>query len=340
MLTITFKDVGQGDSILLSWQSENVRKIGILDCRRYQGSNPILDEIKNINDYYEVEFLLVSHGHQDHISGFIELLNYFENKNINIKTLSSTIQPNQFQYFNLVSSLNERKRLVELINKINSLYELGVIEDVFPAYNERISFKINNSELTCLYPRQKEYNRLGNQIQKYITKKSSSKPDLNEVSTIFKINCENFYGLLTSDCTIQGLDYIFRKDKDVQENQLQLAQAPHHGSKYNHNQLFWKNRNRIKDCPVVFSSGTSKHNLPNREVVEDFYKYNYKIYSTNFVNGIKEMIENKETEPQIDYSYLFDNFTEKVSEFSLKDKSRFEGDKVFEINNHGITYIN
>ncbi|WP_242156006.1 hypothetical protein [Aestuariivivens sediminis] len=95
----------------------------------------------------------------------------------------------------------------------------------------------------------------------------------------------------------------------------------------NHNLRFWKSRLKSDDCPAVFSVGTGQ-NLPKLKVVEDLHELGYKIYSTNYVNGIKEFIEDNAPE---DYSTLLDNFSSICDLYSEKENDRFRGDKNFNI---------
>lgn len=322
--------MGQGDSILISWNEENIKKIGIIDCNNYRGRNPILEEISEIKEKYEIEFIIISHGHQDHYSGVLGLLDFCKKNNIIINQFISTLQPNQFQYYDITLSKNEKKSITKLIEKINQFYEIDkIILDVFPAYNKVINFPIENYKFECLYPKQSDYNTLGNNLSKYLKGKAKTKPDLNYISTIFKLSNTENYVLLTSDCTKESLNYVSRKDGDIKAKKLSIGQAPHHGSIKNHNQEFWRKTKRIDDCPIVFSVGTSRHNLPNVEVVESFSNMGFKVYSTNYVNGIKAYVEEENT--QKDYSSLLDSFSVLYDESTNKKNDRFRGDKKFDL---------
>jgi competence protein ComEC len=80
-LTITMFDVGQGESILIITPSNNTIMI---DCGSEKG-----DPAKNIiipylrkNGFDHIDNLLVTHAHQDHISGLRTLINELKIKNI------------------------------------------------------------------------------------------------------------------------------------------------------------------------------------------------------------------------------------------------------------------
>lgn len=337
MTLLKFKDVGQGDSIFISWNEEGKIKIGIIDCCKYAGRNPILEEVQAIKSDFEITFLVISHAHQDHYSGVKELLNYCQYNNHIIQNLISTLHPCQVQFFNLTSELNERKAISQLLAHLKQLYKTGIIKEIYPAYNKQTKFVIKNYILECLYPRYSNYDKLKNNIDKVLKKKSKTLPNLNYISTIFKLTNQSIYALLTSDCLIESLDYIERSDENIQRQEMHLGQIPHHGSVKNHNERFWKNRKRIANCPVVISSGQSLHNLPNKEVVESFNHLGYKIYSTNYVHGIKSYIENQDDSK--DYAYVLDSFGEAADEYSIKKSDRFTGDKVFHLTENSINYM-
>ena len=90
-MELTFKDVGQGDSIFIKWEDKDCLKVGIVDCNKYCGKNPILEELKSITKKFLIEFVVISHGHTDHYSGVFELLEYCQNQSIEIKNFTSTL---------------------------------------------------------------------------------------------------------------------------------------------------------------------------------------------------------------------------------------------------------
>ena len=83
MIKVTFKNVDQGDSIILEWiNDDGKRKIAIIDCNLVPGNkNPVLDYIQNIK-IPEIEFLILSHPHLDHYAGFWDILEYCEQNKI------------------------------------------------------------------------------------------------------------------------------------------------------------------------------------------------------------------------------------------------------------------
>ncbi len=89
MLKVIFKDVGQGDSIIIEWQNDDEEdKIGIIDSNQHNG-NPVLDYIKQ-RKTKEIEFIVLSHPHSDHFSGLLEILEYCKENLIEINNFIHT----------------------------------------------------------------------------------------------------------------------------------------------------------------------------------------------------------------------------------------------------------
>ncbi|HEV8506975.1 MAG TPA: hypothetical protein VGQ53_16305 [Chitinophagaceae bacterium] len=90
-MKITFKDVGQGDSILLEWVDvAGVRKVGIIDCKLKGKANPVIRHIDQ-NKYEQIEFIILSHPHEDHYSGLLQLLEYVERTGKRISRMCHTV---------------------------------------------------------------------------------------------------------------------------------------------------------------------------------------------------------------------------------------------------------
>ena len=43
-MKITFKDVGQGDSIIIEWLDDDKRRVGIIDCKKKGRFNPVISQ--------------------------------------------------------------------------------------------------------------------------------------------------------------------------------------------------------------------------------------------------------------------------------------------------------
>ena len=69
MLTITFKNVGQGDTIILEWQNDQGKnEIGIIDCHLKNGKSNLAIEHILEGGYRKISFMILTHPHADHLS--------------------------------------------------------------------------------------------------------------------------------------------------------------------------------------------------------------------------------------------------------------------------------
>jgi beta-lactamase superfamily II metal-dependent hydrolase len=332
-MKIHFKNVGQGDSILLEWISKGKNKIGVIDCKRYGGRNPIKDHFKKIDwESTDLEFIYLSHPHFDHFSGMDELISYCEKKNIFIKKFGHTFN-NEQRYLDW-SNLNDyqNSRLKELISHIIELKEqrkIGNIEIIVKRYNLPLNSKFS---LQCIRPsdeEQREFTRLAYKkgFRKNNIKVQSKR--FNLFSTFFLLYTNNSFCILSSDITFESLSRILAEDEEFFEGKkLLLAQVPHHGSIENHYKDFWNSLIRDINTPSVISSGEHKKYLhPHYNVVKDFSDMSFKIYSTNSINGIEEFILKHLRNTRI----KLDMTSNRVIEFS--------GDHSFEILNERISKL-
>src|SRR5690606_22898577 len=115
MLKLTFKNVDQGDSIILEWTKGSVYKVGVIDCKKAFRTNPVLDYIKSQN-LKKIDFLLLSHPHLDHLSGFNELLRYCIDQKIQISYFFHTSN-NTISFWKAAVTSGEAKNTVTTLFK-------------------------------------------------------------------------------------------------------------------------------------------------------------------------------------------------------------------------------
>lgn len=289
-MEITFKNVGQGDSIIVKWEEYSKEKIGIIDCSLNESKNPIVDQLITINWINKpIEFVILSHPHYDHFSGMKDLLNYCESNNVVIQKFCHSIQVHQeyIDYYNLNETRNTRLR--ELIIKLKSSQSLGLISQIENCtlnWNIKVS---NKFSIRCLSPSDDEVTYFAKitKSAKLLQDKRKASKAANLLSTVilFEMNDSNI--LLTSDATFETFDRIYLREMiHFQKKNVILGQIPHHGSKNNYNSKFWEAIKRELSCPAVVSAGIHKeYNHPHFETLSGFDQHNYRVYSTNHVNG-------------------------------------------------------
>ncbi len=329
MVEITFKDVGQGDSILIEWKDNGKDKIGIIDCNIYKSSNPVLNHIIN-NKISEIEFLILSHPHMDHFSGFVKLLNYCKKKQIFIKRFLHTAQTTP-DYLKAASiSVEESKKLYQLFNQLNSMVDEGIISVHSIDDNPDLVIPLGDEfKMEILAPSSIEINKYINGENYPFDEESTGHPNANWLSTLFKIYNSETNILLTSDVEADVLTRIGKKNTGrLGKGKIILAQAPHHGSKGSLNKAFWRLRKRFETTPILISVDKNKYKHPSEKVIEFFNNLpNYHIERTDF-NSIKST-----TGKSIEISSLLNVFSSEI----MKDLDDSSGDKRFIITGTNIS---
>lgn len=284
MVEITFKNVGQGDSIILKWDSNNISKHAIIDCNLFYEKNPVLEYIIE-NKVDEIEFLLMTHPHLDHFSGFYQLLKYCEKNKIKVNKFLHTSMIVKEYISSAKRSAEESNKLHELFTLIKEMRDKSLISiyqiDDFP-------LKLNlddDYELEFLAPSSIESDNFI-KGEKYFSDNENGKsnPNANWLSTVVKISNKKSFALLTSDIESSVLSRIIKgKNSRIDKNKkLILGQAPHHGARKNHNKTFWKLRKRHATTPIAISVGKNAYKHPSEEVISFFNNNsNYEVHRTD-----------------------------------------------------------
>jgi beta-lactamase superfamily II metal-dependent hydrolase len=326
-MKLTFKDVGQGDSLILEWEDVGVRKIGIIDCNKKDKKNPVVEHLKSL-DVTEVEFIILSHPHSDHYSGMIELLDYIESQNIIVKKFAHSLFILGKDFYNYLkwvetdtAALLDLQKLVERVGELRRSGVIKKMESVQERWREELSDDIY---LKCLSPSQDEaelYMRIVNGEPEKNKREASS--GANYLSTLFCLVIAQNYYLLTSDTENYSFERILQQatHPELSKKALSLGQLPHHGSSKNYYPPFWRSIIKTEKRHAVASAGmNTKYKHPHFPVLKSFFEDGYNIHCTSVYHGSREFLEHiknlAKTCNMLDtFSTLIDSYT--------------EGDKVF-----------
>jgi beta-lactamase superfamily II metal-dependent hydrolase len=326
-MKVTFKDVGQGDSIILEWEVSGILKIGIIDCNKKGKLNPVVEHLRAAK-FSEIEFIILSHPHSDHFSGMLELLDYIECNGLVAKMFAHTLLilgNDFFRYLKWVEidskkSLDLKKVLLR-VKELENSGHIRRMEFVHERWQNKLS---DNLYLKCLSPSQKEaemYMEIVNNEPEKNKKKASS--GANYLSTLFCLVKNENYFLLTSDCEPATFERLFiaQSHDELWEKSLTLGQLPHHGSSKNYHKPFWDYISKSDERHAVASSGlNAKYKHPHFAVLKTFFDDGYIIHTTNIVHGSKEFLE---------YLRELTRTSMRLDSFSTLMDSYSGGDKVF-----------
>lgn len=335
MIQLTFKNVGQGDSIIFEWFDNGNPKLCIIDCNLFNGQNPVLEHIIK-QEIRTIDYLILSHPHLDHFSGLLQTLEYCESNSIKINYFLHTCSQVPTYLQSATNSAHSEAELQKLFlylfkNHKRLGIKVATIQGNSPSSTIHLS---KDYSLKVLSPTLEELNNyVRNAYYPFNEEESLDNPKANWLSTIIKIECKNWYFLLTSDSIKSSLIRIDKHESSELENTLILGQIPHHGAFGNHNNTFWKKRKRVNDTAMVVSTGTNSYGHPSESVINFFRDNNFKIFSTsdrfNIDFGIKKEIINEISS------------TLNVYSFSEPDEnSNLDSDKTFYFTADKIEYKN
>ena len=331
MGTVNFKNVGQGDSIIIEWDNEGKNNIGIIDCNLYDNKNPILDYLSQ-KLITEIEFIVLSHFHYDHFSGMPDLFKFCIEKKIKIKWFLHTLADHSILqiYDKIFNSKKIEKASIDFFYYLELLYK-NISIDLSVNYHTAPIQLSNTISMSFFAPSEKTGRNIATQINRKFNTKEFTYTDINKFSTIIYIQNNDSGILLTSDA-VKG---CFRNLNKRINREVVLIQVPHHGSLMNIYHNFWNELSKKDKCPAVFSIGYEpKDKLPNNETVEFFDKLGFDVHSTNSVFGISEYFNQNNNA----VNYLYNNKTQYLNHFSKKintiyrssiNNSKYDGDQKF-----------
>jgi len=280
-MTVTFKNVGQGDCIVIEWVDDGEPHVGIVDCHAPGCRNAAVDHLRS-QSYPSVEFVVMSHPHYDHYSGLEQVLQYCEAQKLPVKRFLHTARHAR-AYLQTVVAPGERKdSLHDLLGSVHRLKEKGVIKAYGSVEDTTKSIDLTDDiHLTVLSPSEQEYEEYLKTLYSDDLDEMAS-PDANWIATLLQIETNDWFALLTSDVVTETLRRVGIRVMKKESRKLRLGQVPHHGSENGHYKEFWKRKSYDKGAtPLVLSVGIpNSHGHPSRQVLRDLSSLGYQIRST------------------------------------------------------------
>lgn len=361
MFKIIFKNVGQGDTIILEWGTKKNIKVGFIDCySKNPAFNPIIEYLKK-NKISEIKFIILSHPHTDHFYGLIEVLDYCEKKNIYIEyfihtahyhtdflnaQLRNRINLNHFaeSFLYLNSDQNYLKKLYKKIVEFHdkSILELFVADNLSEIpISKNISLKfLSPSTMGEIRKYFKNTFELGpdNKVTAKVSSERENNINANLFSSVIQISSNKWHVLLTSDATKYSFRRIIKNKHFIKlsNSKLNICQIPHHGSVTNHDSSFWLSI-IAQNTTSSFISVGDRYGHPDCSVIEFFANKTKQIHSTNYVGGFKDYFNNliagNDLEKSKHYNLILDSIS--TSPVLSENTSIECGEKQIVINTDG-----
>lgn len=245
--TITFFNVGQGDSLIFQ---TSTKETVMVDTGGKEIRDGTIDN-HNIAKYHilptlkrkritSIDHLIITHPHADHIGELPYIIQHIRIKKLYIHVYSY--------------SEVELTRLIHLCKNNNiQLVDAKEID----------SIQFNNSKISFLHG------------------DIPSSNDKNEHSIILLIEYQNYKMILLGDATKNNEAKLM---KLYQLPTVDILKVGHHGSKTSSSEVFIKS---IKPTISIISSGkNNKYHLPNKETLQTLTSLNSKILNTQDVGEI------------------------------------------------------
>lgn len=242
-------DVGQGDAILIQKQNYQILIDGGPD-------NSVIEQLAKVMpvEDREIELIILTHPHADHVTGLVEIQNRYKIMKIEY----SAIDYESNIYAEFLDQIKKQKIEAEIP-------KTGDIEDVFDASPKGTSPK---GKITFLWP--------GKNADVY-------KDNLNNTSEVIRFDYGSFSALFPGDCEVECWQGIL-KDGGKTISDLTLLKVAHHGS---NNGTTAAILGVIKPKIAVISLGQkNKFGFPHKETIELLQKIGADIYRTDLFGTI------------------------------------------------------
>jgi beta-lactamase superfamily II metal-dependent hydrolase len=270
--SIQIFDVGHADSIVVTTPGG---KTCIVDCAKKGERIPIIEYLSN-HSINEIEFICLTHYHEDHYSGIIELLQYCHNNNVTIK------------YF-YDSGLSPKEMDIEFRQHDEKTYYLDMRKLIYGFHDNRqfilrechegtVLLQEDGFVIRALLPDTRTTRDI--QSIKCRFRDRNLNGYLNHFSIVLLI-LSNLNSLLLSDAETRGQRIIL--DRNSLKGSISFIKLSHHGSKENYHiplidQCFSKS-NRYAAISTGCRYGTPSCTIPLHS-----RSNNINLYSTNFVD--------------------------------------------------------
>lgn len=266
-LQLAFLDVGHGDTIIISTIEDNIKRAVIIDCKdAFKTKDYILK-----NEIQVVDYIVITHLHQDHYSGINALINSLTEKGIEVKNICwekdkylRTDEKQKSKYKLFTAQLYEHH-----LNKgIN--YVAKSFDD--KQYRRLDKGTISGFKTQIVYP-----NRF---IANYFDDKN-----VNNTSAVVQVEYNNFNIILPGDLEGEGWYMLNTSMADLK---CDILKIPHHGGYFpggtNTLSLGQVIDYTVPRFAIISTGQNEKYKHPSKETIEYLASKNINTLCTEVTN--------------------------------------------------------
>lgn len=251
-MAVHFIDVGQSDATLFI-QGD---KVMLFDAASPSKGPEMVKYIQDLGIEY-IDVVILSHPHDDHMGGVVDLLNNIE--------VGKIYGPNFFDVEEITNN-GWCGEMIDAIDVIESKKNHGKPEEEafelwhFPKNEngEFVKFNLGDAKVEFLAPLEDFYD------------------DENDYSICAKISFGEIDFLFTGDATKSVEKALIDEGYDLD---VEIFQASHHGSKTGNIQKFLDAMS--PECVVISCGMKNRYNHPTEEVIERFKQMELPVYRTD-----------------------------------------------------------
>ncbi len=319
-----------GESIVLHL-GEN--KWGIIDnfINPKTKKSTALEYLRAISvPYQNVEFIICTHWHEDHITGFTSLVEQCEAADIYLSAAMNSEEHNRMIGYQgkALSKFNPANEFVRLVTYIaqspRSLKRASqdkVLHKSKIGNEELLLIALSPNDNTISYFERTEYKQLEKLKAQEDGVFKISKPEPNLQSIVMLLTIGSDFGLLLGAdlevTTKSGLGWAGILESKMITTHSQVFKVPHHGSENGYDEGIWKQLLKTEPYLALTPMKKGKNTLlPTERMINTFYNYSARSYLTsnpyldtvrhqnpkvrNFINRKGEKI----SKPNYDYGQI------------------------------------
>lgn len=247
-LEVTFLDVGQGDGICLRTRQTTVFVDGGSSDEKKLGENRIEPFLKS-RGIRAVDYWVVSHGDQDHISGLVWMM---EEGDIAVSNLILPAAGLRDEVYGRLAALAEKRGSSVFWMKTGDCLNAG------------------SMTISCLYPDSPYSADDGSSLS------LTAEEDRNEHSLVLLVDYDRFRMLLTGDMSGDGEKKL---TESMPAPDVQVLKVAHHGSRYSTTEQ-WLNA-VTPEWTVISCGRENRYGHPHAETMERLRDHGVSIFETD-----------------------------------------------------------